>query len=50
MRDCVTAQATQMVFDADDPVPYQLDGDPGGWLPLKIEVLPRRMTVLVPSP
>jgi diacylglycerol kinase (ATP) len=50
MRDCVTAQATQMVFDAIDPVPYQLDGDPGGWLPLTIEVLPRRMTVLVPSP
>jgi diacylglycerol kinase family enzyme len=48
MSDCVTAQATQMVFEATDPVPYQLDGDPGGWLPLTIDVLPRRMTVLVP--
>lgn len=48
MRDCVTAQATQFVFNSAEPVPYQLDGDPGGWLPLTIEVLPRRMTVLVP--
>ena len=49
MRDCVTAQAPQMVFEAVEPVPYQLDGDPGGWLPLTIDVLPGRMTVLVPA-
>ncbi len=30
-------------------VPYQLDGDPGGLLPLKIEVLPARLTLLVPE-
>lgn len=29
-------------------VPYQLDGDPGGWLPLEVEVLPSRLTMLVP--
>ncbi|MEX2142405.1 MAG: diacylglycerol kinase family protein [Pirellulales bacterium] len=49
MRDCVTAQATQIVLEAAEPVPYQLDGDPGGWLPLTIDVLPRRMTVIVPQ-
>jgi diacylglycerol kinase family enzyme len=48
MRDCVTAQATQIVFEATEPVPYQLDGDPGGWLPLTIDVLPRRMNLIVP--
>jgi diacylglycerol kinase family enzyme len=48
MRDCVTTQATEIWISADEPVPYQLDGDPGGWLPLAIDVLPRRMTVLVP--
>jgi diacylglycerol kinase family enzyme len=30
-------------------VPYQLDGDLGGFLPVEIEILPMRMTLLVPS-
>lgn len=30
------------------PIPYQLDGDPGGFLPLDIEIAPKRFTVLVP--
>jgi diacylglycerol kinase family enzyme len=30
-------------------VPYQLDGDPGGFLPLDIEVLPERLTLWVPK-
>jgi diacylglycerol kinase (ATP) len=47
MGDCIVAQATQIQIDADQPVQYQLDGDPGGCLPLTIEVLPRRMTVIV---
>jgi diacylglycerol kinase family enzyme len=34
--------------ESDEPVPYQLDGDPGGYLPVEIEVLPRRLTVVVP--
>jgi diacylglycerol kinase family enzyme len=29
-------------------VPFQIDGDPGGVLPLEIEVLPSRLTLLVP--
>lgn len=29
-------------------VPYQVDGDPGGVLPLTVEVLPKRLTLLVP--
>ncbi|MDO5113930.1 MAG: diacylglycerol kinase family protein, partial [Planctomycetia bacterium] len=29
------------------PVPYQLDGDPGGNLPVEVEVLPRRLTIYV---
>ena len=29
-------------------VPYQIDGDPGGHLPLDIQVLPNRLTVIVP--
>lgn len=28
-------------------VPYQIDGDPGGFLPVDIEVLPKRLTLIV---
>lgn len=34
---------------ADRPVPYQLDGDPGGNLPLEIEVQPKFLRVFVGS-
>ncbi len=30
-------------------VPFQIDGDPGGQLPLVVEVLPKRLTLLVPT-
>lgn len=40
--------ATHVRIEADEPVPYQLDGDPGGMLPLEIETLPGRVTLLVP--
>ena len=31
---------------AEEETPYQLDGDPGGVLPVEIEVLPGRLTLL----
>ena len=34
---------------SDSKVPYQLDGDPGGFLPVEIEVLPKRLTLVVPK-
>lgn len=30
-------------------VPYQLDGDPGGVLPVQIEIVPARLCVLIPG-
>jgi diacylglycerol kinase family enzyme len=48
MHDCVTTKATQIVVHAEQPVPYQLDGDPGGLLPLTIDVLPGRIQLFVP--
>jgi diacylglycerol kinase family enzyme len=45
--DCVTTRATRVRIDAAGEVPYQLDGDPGGMLPVEIEVLPDRLTLLV---
>jgi diacylglycerol kinase (ATP) len=40
-------QGIQLHVEADVPVPYELDGDPGGMLPLTIEVVPKRVRVLV---
>lgn len=34
---------------SDVSVPYQLDGDPGGTLPVEIETIPARFTVLAPQ-
>ena len=41
-------QGRHIRIEADVPVRYQLDGDPGGLLPLAIEVLPNRLTLLAP--
>jgi diacylglycerol kinase family enzyme len=45
-RDTHVERATWLRFEADEPVPYQLDGDPGGSLPLEIRVLPGRVTII----
>ncbi len=42
-------QATRYRITSDAPVPFQLDGDPGGTLPLEIQVIPDRLTFLVPE-
>lgn len=54
MPDCLLARASRVRIESSDPmskipVPYQLDGDPGGYLPLEIDVLPQRLTLLVPA-
>jgi diacylglycerol kinase family enzyme len=50
MSDCVMRQAGRLRITAKEPVAYQLDGDPGGVLPLDVEVLPERVTLVVPAP
>jgi diacylglycerol kinase (ATP) len=49
MSDWFTCQVRRVQITSDAPVPYQLDGDPGGYLPLDIEILPNRLTMLVPK-
>ncbi len=49
LNDCVNLQAARLRIESDAPVPYQLDGDPGGYLPVEIEVVPGRLTVVVPN-
>jgi len=48
MADCVIRRDTRFRIAADQPVPYQLDGDPGGLLPVDVEVLRGRFTLVVP--
>ena len=40
---------TRVRIESDEPVAYQLDGDPGGMLPLDVEVVPHRLTLVVPK-
>jgi len=48
MADCTTGRLRRLRVTSEGKVPYQLDGDPGGFLPVDIDVLPDRLTVLVP--
>jgi diacylglycerol kinase (ATP) len=49
LADCELASGCRLRIESDEEVPYQLDGDPGGLLPLEIEVLPARFQLIVPS-
>ena len=46
-QDTHYAKFRKLTIDSDEPVPYQLDGDPGGELPLTIEVVPGFLRVIV---
>ena len=41
-------ESMRIEADCEDPVYYELDGDPGGELPVEIEVCKEGLTVLVP--
>lgn len=47
-RDTHLERTTWLRLEAEAPVPFQLDGDPGGYLPLEIKLLPRRFRLVVP--
>ncbi|MBI3838445.1 MAG: hypothetical protein HY288_10995 [Planctomycetia bacterium] len=49
LPDFQTARVKRLRIESDQRVPYQLDGDPGGFLPLEIEVMSERLTLLAPS-
>ncbi len=49
LSDWSTRTVRKIRITGDGQVPYQLDGDPGGLLPLDIEVLPGRLNLLVPK-
>ena len=45
----MTCRRPRLRITSDAQVPYQIDGDPGGMLPLDVEVLPGRLTLVVPK-
>lgn len=49
LADWATHRVRRLRITSEQRVPYQLDGDPGGVLPLNIETLPGRLTLLVPK-
>ena len=49
LTDFAQRRAGRLRVTSDSEVPYQLDGDPGGFLPVDIEVLPKRLTLIVPK-
>ncbi len=49
LEDFTACRARRLRITSDGEVPYQLDGDPGGVLPLDIRVLPGRLTLVVPA-
>ncbi len=49
LTDFTRRRAGWLRVTSDFKVPYQLDGDPGGFLPLEIEVLRKRLTLIVPK-
>ncbi len=48
LADCTTRRARRLRITSEEEVPYQLDGDPGGTLPVDVEMLPDRLTIIVP--
>jgi diacylglycerol kinase family enzyme len=48
LKDCIRRPVRRLRITAEQPVAYQLDGDPGGVLPVDIEVMPGRVSMLMP--
>lgn len=49
MPDCTLGRGRRFRLSSDRPLPYEVDGDPGGQLPVEVEVLPGRLTLLAPA-
>ncbi len=42
-------RAKKIRIEADSPLPWQVDGDPGEAVPLEVEILPKAVTLIVPG-
>ncbi len=48
LSDVNLKQSPRFRISSEEPIPYQLDGDPGGQLPVDIEIVEKRLTLIVP--
>jgi diacylglycerol kinase family enzyme len=48
LQDCRVGRCKSIVLESKDEVPYQVDGDYGGVLPIEVRVIPQRVRLLVP--
>ena len=46
--DVINLKTDRLAVEAEDCIPYQVDGERGGFTPLTIEVAPKRLNVLLP--
>ncbi len=49
LEDCSMVRLRHLRVEADSPVPIQADGDPAGYLPMELDVLPQRVKLIVPT-
>jgi diacylglycerol kinase (ATP) len=49
LADCTTWRGGRLTISSRASVPYELDGDPAGVLPLTLDVVPNRVRMLVPE-
>jgi diacylglycerol kinase family enzyme len=48
LKVCTTRRVKRLRISSSQLVYYQIDGDPGGTLPVEVEVVPDRLTFIVP--
>lgn len=48
-KDCTMTRLRQFRMEADSPTPVQADGDPVGYLPLEVDVVPGRLRIVAPE-
>jgi diacylglycerol kinase family enzyme len=48
LEDVTSLRGRRVRIESDVPVPIQIDGDPAGWTPAEIHVLPAALEVVAP--
>lgn len=47
--DVVYEKITEVRLEADSPVPYQVDGEPAGTLPVRVQSCPKALRLILPA-
>jgi diacylglycerol kinase family enzyme len=48
LPNCIVRPVRRLRIESEQPVPYELDGDASGYLPLDVHIEPNRLTLIVP--